>query len=202
MKASVENRLAEIRQRRGVSAAELAERVGIRRQTVYAIEAGTYLPNTELALKLARELDVSVHRLFALKSKPQRGTTAVAARVLWTDRVAKPSCGCAGRRPLGRRAGQRIVSLPEATAIATTRANDKDMGHSDGRDAEATLLESERASRRSVIAGQRSRGDAAGPAGRRACGVRPIPGRRRALCRTAARRHGDLPGRISRQRHW
>jgi molybdate-binding protein/DNA-binding XRE family transcriptional regulator len=64
--AGVHNRLAEIRKSRGVGAADLASRVGVSRQTIYAIEAGTYIPNTQVALHLARELQVAVEELFSL----------------------------------------------------------------------------------------------------------------------------------------
>ncbi len=62
----IENRLAEWRAARQIAAAELARRVGVSRQTIYAMEAGTYVPNTLVALRLARELGVSVEELFGL----------------------------------------------------------------------------------------------------------------------------------------
>ncbi len=37
---SVESRLSVIRRTRGIRAAELARRVGVSRQTIYAIESG------------------------------------------------------------------------------------------------------------------------------------------------------------------
>ena len=40
----------------GWSQDELAEKIGIRRQAVYDIETGRYLPNTAIALRLARNL--------------------------------------------------------------------------------------------------------------------------------------------------
>jgi len=58
--------LAAVRRSRGISAADLAKLVGVSRQTVYAIEAGTYVPNTEVTLRLARELQVTVEELFSL----------------------------------------------------------------------------------------------------------------------------------------
>jgi putative molybdopterin biosynthesis protein len=64
--AGIDNRLASHRQKRGFSAAELAERTGISRQTIYAMEAGSYVPNTVVALRLARILEVSVEDLFSL----------------------------------------------------------------------------------------------------------------------------------------
>jgi molybdate-binding protein len=39
---------------------------GVSRQTIYAMEAGSYVPNTAVALKLARLLEVRVEELFAL----------------------------------------------------------------------------------------------------------------------------------------
>lgn len=60
------NRLAGIRKARGVSAADLGAQAGVTRQAIYAIEAGTYMPNTAVALRLARVLDTSVEDLFAL----------------------------------------------------------------------------------------------------------------------------------------
>ena len=53
-KTLVENRLSQVRKSRGVGASDLARRVNVSRQTIYAIEAGTYVPNTEVALHLAR----------------------------------------------------------------------------------------------------------------------------------------------------
>jgi len=60
------NQLHEIRTRRAIAAAELARRVGVSRQTIYAIEAGDYVPNTTVALQLARVLEVGVEEIFAL----------------------------------------------------------------------------------------------------------------------------------------
>jgi len=65
-KAGIENNLAALRQKRGLAAAHLAKMAGVSRQTIYAMEAGTYVPNTAVALKLARVLDVRVEELFSL----------------------------------------------------------------------------------------------------------------------------------------
>lgn len=59
-------RLAEVRAARGISAAELARRAGVSRQTVYAIESGSFIPNTAVALRMASALDVPVEELFSL----------------------------------------------------------------------------------------------------------------------------------------
>ncbi len=63
---NIANHLTALRQKRGFSAAELAQRTGISRQTIYAIESGSYVPNTGVALRLARLLEVTVEDLFAL----------------------------------------------------------------------------------------------------------------------------------------
>jgi putative molybdopterin biosynthesis protein len=62
----IENNLAALRHKRGLSAAWLAKTVGISRQTIYAVEAGNYIPNTAVALRLAHALDVNVEELFTL----------------------------------------------------------------------------------------------------------------------------------------
>ncbi len=82
MKTQVESRLAEIRKNRGIGASELARRIGVSRQTIYAMESGAYVPNTEVALRLARELEVAVDDLFALRRKSQSAAESLAAEVL------------------------------------------------------------------------------------------------------------------------
>ncbi len=51
---------------RDLTQADLAERAGITRASVNAIEGGRMVPSIYLALKLARALDVSVDELFSL----------------------------------------------------------------------------------------------------------------------------------------
>jgi len=65
-KAGIENNLAALRQKRGLAAALLAEMAGVSRQTIYAMEASSFVPNTAVALKLARALEVRVEELFSL----------------------------------------------------------------------------------------------------------------------------------------
>ncbi len=47
---------------------DLAERVGVTRQTILSIEKGKYTPSVALALCIAEVFDVSVEALFQLKS--------------------------------------------------------------------------------------------------------------------------------------
>lgn len=55
------------RTRHNLTQAELAERVGVSRQTIYALETQDYVPSTALALKLADVFDMSVEALFSLE---------------------------------------------------------------------------------------------------------------------------------------
>lgn len=48
---------------------DLADRIGCSRQTIHSIESGKFTPSVELALKLARELHVSVEELFQLEGE-------------------------------------------------------------------------------------------------------------------------------------
>jgi putative transcriptional regulator len=54
------------REARGLTQAELADAVGVTRQSINAIERGRYDPSLELALKLADEFDCAVEDLFRL----------------------------------------------------------------------------------------------------------------------------------------
>ena len=62
----VRNTLRVQRAIRDLTQADLAERAGITRASVNAIEGGRMVPSIYLALKLARALDVLVDELFSL----------------------------------------------------------------------------------------------------------------------------------------
>jgi putative molybdopterin biosynthesis protein len=63
---SVTNHLARLRTERQISAAALAAACGVTRQTIYAIEAGTFVPNTAVALRMGAVLGVAVDEIFEL----------------------------------------------------------------------------------------------------------------------------------------
>lgn len=67
----IDTTLGKLRRARGISAIRLAAEVDVSRQTIYAIEAGAYVPNTAVALRLARALDSTVEELFSLADAPQ-----------------------------------------------------------------------------------------------------------------------------------
>ncbi|ADU32155.1 helix-turn-helix transcriptional regulator [Evansella cellulosilytica] len=60
------NRVKELRARHGFSQTELAQRVGVTRQTIGFIEKGDFSPSIALSLRLAKHLDVRVDELFWL----------------------------------------------------------------------------------------------------------------------------------------
>jgi putative transcriptional regulator len=65
----VTNRLRVLRAERGWSQAELADRLGVSRQTVNALEVGKYDPSLGLAFKIARLFACSVHDVFHEEAK-------------------------------------------------------------------------------------------------------------------------------------
>ena len=59
------NRLKVLRAERNWSQAELAERLGVSRQTVNALETGRYDPSLPLAFKIARVFDQPIESIFS-----------------------------------------------------------------------------------------------------------------------------------------
>lgn len=60
----MKNRLRVLRAERGWSQAELADRLGVSRQTVNALEVGKYDPSLPLAFKIARTFERTIHDIF------------------------------------------------------------------------------------------------------------------------------------------
>ncbi len=119
----IRNQLAAVRKSRGVSAAALARRVGVGRQTIYAIEAGAYIPNTALALRLASALEVSVEDLFSLPTEPSPPAEAMAVDVLAASPPAKGQpvrLGRIGPRWVGVPVGASPYYLPEADGVVSS----------------------------------------------------------------------------------
>ena len=63
-KLLLKNNLKEIRSQRGLSQSQLAETVGVSRNTISSIETGQYSPTAKLALVLCIALDVKFEELF------------------------------------------------------------------------------------------------------------------------------------------
>ncbi len=64
MREAIRNEVYEHRARKGATQEDVAEAVGVSRQTVIAIEKGNYAPSVLLALKIARYFNTSVEKLF------------------------------------------------------------------------------------------------------------------------------------------
>lgn len=114
----ITNRVRGARERAGLSAAALAERVGVTRQTIHAIEGGAYAPNTAVALKLARELGVSVDDLFQLSDEAALETRR--AELLGAESYAgAPLTLCrVGSRLVAASWSPEAFTLPVADAAA------------------------------------------------------------------------------------
>lgn len=106
MSSTIRNQLGAVRRARGISAVELARHAGVSRQTIHAIEAGSYMPNTEVTLKLARYLEVPVEELFMLAPDDAEAPAGVQSEVL---SATPPQKGQAVRVC---RVGDRLVSIP------------------------------------------------------------------------------------------
>lgn len=61
------NSLKVERAKRNYTQADLAEKVGVSRQTINSIEIGKYVPSTLLALKIARVFETTVDEIFSLE---------------------------------------------------------------------------------------------------------------------------------------
>ncbi len=64
MELPVKNSLRVLRAERGWSQADLAEKLGVSRQSVNAIETGRFDPSLPLAFKLAKLFELSIESIF------------------------------------------------------------------------------------------------------------------------------------------
>ncbi len=63
----MKNRVKEERARLNMQQQELAERIGVSRQTMHSIENNRYVPSTVLALKIAAVFGKPVEDIFILE---------------------------------------------------------------------------------------------------------------------------------------
>ncbi|MDP9180977.1 MAG: helix-turn-helix domain-containing protein [Chloroflexota bacterium] len=100
MEERLELRLRELRLAAGLTQGQLAERVGVSRQSINSIEVGRYVPGTDVALRLASVLDCRVEDIFRIAE----ADLTVAAHV--------QEGGGAGDRVVLGRVGTRIIGHP------------------------------------------------------------------------------------------
>ena len=60
----MKNRLEELRRQRAIRQEDLAQALGVSRQTVISLEKGKYNPSLALAFKLARYFNLSIEDIF------------------------------------------------------------------------------------------------------------------------------------------
>ncbi len=62
------NIVQSLRREKGVTQEQIAQELGVTRQTIIAIEKGNYTPSVVLAMKIANYFNTQVERIFLLKS--------------------------------------------------------------------------------------------------------------------------------------
>ena len=60
----MKNQVRELRIQKGLAQGQLAEAMGVSRQTINSIETGRYAPSLPLAMALARFFGVTVEEMF------------------------------------------------------------------------------------------------------------------------------------------
>ena len=61
--------LKEYRQMKEMTQEQLAEKVGVRRETIMRLEAGRYNPSLKLAIDISREVETPIEVLFIFEEK-------------------------------------------------------------------------------------------------------------------------------------
>ena len=67
--AELVTKLKEYRARTGMKQGELAELVGVRRETIIRLERGQYNPSLKLAMDIAKIFGVTVDELFSFEEE-------------------------------------------------------------------------------------------------------------------------------------
>jgi putative transcriptional regulator len=69
MQPAIRNRVKELRNERGWTQQQLADAVGVSRQSINSIERERYVPSLSLALTFARVFACSTDEIFTLEDK-------------------------------------------------------------------------------------------------------------------------------------
>lgn len=67
----MKNRLEALRKARGIRQEELADAMGVSRQTIGSLENGRYNPSILLAFRLARYFEMSIEDIFIYEEETQ-----------------------------------------------------------------------------------------------------------------------------------
>ena len=60
----MKTRIKELRARHNLTQEQLADKIGVRRETILFIESGKYNPSLKLAFQIAKELESKVDEIF------------------------------------------------------------------------------------------------------------------------------------------
>lgn len=66
MQEGIKNEVSGLRIRLGITQESLAEKIGVSRQTIIALEKGNYTPSILLALKIANFFKTPVEKIFKI----------------------------------------------------------------------------------------------------------------------------------------
>lgn len=69
---NIRNRIKELRAARGMTQQELADHIGVTRQTVNAIELDKYSPSLESAFRIAVLFDVPLEQVFQYSAEKKK----------------------------------------------------------------------------------------------------------------------------------
>lgn len=69
MTGDLETKIREYRAKLGISQEELAERVGVRRETIVHLENGRYNPSLRLAMSIADVFGATVEEIFRFRGE-------------------------------------------------------------------------------------------------------------------------------------
>ena len=66
----LETKIRELRAARGMDQAQLAQLVGVRRETIGRLEKGLYNPSLKLAMDIAHVFGLTVEEVFTFRDSP------------------------------------------------------------------------------------------------------------------------------------
>ncbi len=131
MDTRVRTAVKATRQRLGMQQQDLAEAIGVSRQTLSLIEAGETVPSTQIALALARALCCRVEDLFTLRSDGQAIEAELAGEAdlgASEARKKRVSLGWVADRWVAR-----VLETDEALALGTPADGIATLSHAKGK---------------------------------------------------------------------
>lgn len=63
----MKNAISQLRKQHKITQEELANKVGVTRQTITSIETGKYIASLPLAFKIAKFFDMSIEEIFSIE---------------------------------------------------------------------------------------------------------------------------------------